>query len=179
MSNNTITYAGFWPRALALVIDSILIGIVSGGISYLNITQYKDFGLYLSLTLITGLYKPLLEKWFGATLGKMIIGLKVVDYEHKPISFDATFMRSVFHLAPMLFSIPYYYRAFQDQKLVAINDFFEFSIAFSQAFPVLGIVANLSLVITVVEVIVLMTDPDGRFRSLHDRLAKTYVIKTS
>ena len=93
------TYAGFWIRFLAWVIDSIVVGFAYGlplsllfpqhGLStcpqfasagmcvstahyYLAATTWPDFAL-------TGLYFVLMWWLIGGTLGQHVLGLRVVD----------------------------------------------------------------------------------------------------
>jgi uncharacterized RDD family membrane protein YckC len=100
------SYAGFWLRAVALLIDTILVYIVVVGaeavVGYISgqnlglrsaISRRTPFGpgfaLRLSIsTVIHWLYWAGLESSiFQATLGKMALGLKVTDLNGDPISF--------------------------------------------------------------------------------------------
>jgi uncharacterized RDD family membrane protein YckC len=99
-------YAGFWLRAVALLIDATLVYIVVVGaealVGYLSgqnlglrseMSRKAPFGpgfaLRLSIsTAIHWLYWAGLESSaFQATLGKMALGLKVTDLNGDPISF--------------------------------------------------------------------------------------------
>lgn len=100
------SYAGFWLRAVALLIDAALVYIVVVGaqavaayISGQNLVLRSDisrrapfgpgFALRLSIsTVIHWLYFACLESSvFQATLGKMALCLKVTDLNGAPISF--------------------------------------------------------------------------------------------
>ncbi len=100
------SYAGFWLRAVALLIDATLVYIVVVGaetvVGYISgqnlgfrsgISRRASFGpgfaLRLSIsTAIHWLYWAGLESSvFQATLGKMALGLKVTDLNGDPISF--------------------------------------------------------------------------------------------
>ena len=83
-------YAGFWLRAVASIIDSIIVNVVIGIISAL-VASADDGGFALTGSLnIFGnwLYFALLEAgpWQG-TVGKKLLGLMVVDDRGNPISF--------------------------------------------------------------------------------------------
>jgi uncharacterized RDD family membrane protein YckC len=100
-----VAYAGFWLRAVAYVIDNILLGIAAGifilgplmqraGISttdpwalYRN-TSRQAFAIDLLMVMAQWLYWALLESspW-QATLGKKLLGLYVTDMEGKRITF--------------------------------------------------------------------------------------------
>jgi len=100
-----VAYAGFWLRAVAYVIDNILLGVAAGifilgplmqraGISttdpwalYRN-TSRQAFAIDLLMVMAQWLYWALLESsvW-QATLGKKLLGLYVTDLEGKRITF--------------------------------------------------------------------------------------------
>jgi uncharacterized RDD family membrane protein YckC len=98
-------HAGFWRRCAALIIDSILIGIVSGvvqavvGVGMMgavsaggNIEPGAIFGMFMLpfLIVIVGqwLYFALFESGAAqATPGKMAMGIKVVDSAGRRIGF--------------------------------------------------------------------------------------------
>jgi uncharacterized RDD family membrane protein YckC len=100
-----IVYAGFWFRAGAYVIDSLLLGMVVGllllrplmdraGISpddpwvLFSGMSRQIVAINLLVTMAGWLYWALLESsaW-QATVGKRILGLKVTDLEGRRISF--------------------------------------------------------------------------------------------
>lgn len=76
-------YAGFWARFLALLLDCILLGAVSAILSGGNPK------IQASINLAVGwLYFAFMESSIKqATLGKMVLGLKVTDIKGKKISF--------------------------------------------------------------------------------------------
>jgi len=80
-----VRWAGFWIRVAASLID-FMVYIPVMALSMYNINSIKNLPLQLLLTLILGIYKPLMEYKFGATLGKMGVGIKVVDLNFNRIS---------------------------------------------------------------------------------------------
>lgn len=100
-----VAYAGFWLRAIAYIIDNILLGVVAGifilgplmrraGISttdpwalYKN-TSRQAFAIDMLMIMVQWLYWALLESsvW-QATLGKKMLGLYVTDLKGKRITF--------------------------------------------------------------------------------------------
>ena len=67
-----IEYAGFWIRVGAAIIDSfVMIPIIA--ISFYNLLSLKSVILLYILTLISAVYKPLMEWRYGATVGKMAV----------------------------------------------------------------------------------------------------------
>jgi uncharacterized RDD family membrane protein YckC len=82
-------YAGFWNRALASIIDSIVVGVVLSIVSILVANTPGGFAFSLHLLFFGNwLYSAILEAgpWQG-TVGKKVLGLIVVDDRGNPISF--------------------------------------------------------------------------------------------
>jgi len=107
-----LSYAGFWKRFFAWVIDHVLLGVVECiifipffgmlGISALglNFDEYDqppiEFLIVLATTyiaaiglilVVTWLYYAIMESKKGATLGKMALGIVVTDMKGNQISF--------------------------------------------------------------------------------------------
>jgi uncharacterized RDD family membrane protein YckC len=83
-------YAGFWRRFLALVIDGVIFGAIEGVVG--RILGYEVAG---GMNLILSwLYYSLMESSkTQATLGKMVMGLKVTDLEGDRISLKRATIR--------------------------------------------------------------------------------------
>ena len=101
------TYKGFWIRLVAALIDSIVLTII---IIFLAVLSLVVFGITLGegagvgmffLVLILAslapiLYKPLMEaSEYQGTLGKYVLGLKIVDKNGKKISMSTSFVRTI------------------------------------------------------------------------------------
>ncbi len=102
------TIAGFWIRAGARTIDTLLgmgLGLVSGIIgpaivALLGQHRAGPMGAFAPGTIALSfvgpvLYHALAESMGGATLGKLACGLRVVGEDYRPISFGAGVIRSV------------------------------------------------------------------------------------
>lgn len=84
--------AGFWKRFLASLLDGIIIGIPLGVISYL-ITGKAEGNWFTSL--INILYFWIVPVvWSGYTVGKKIIGIRIVKVNGEKLGFGAMFLRS-------------------------------------------------------------------------------------
>jgi uncharacterized RDD family membrane protein YckC len=116
MSEIPLRYAGFWPRAAAAIIDllAIFLGaalMAAFGLGFASLIPERpdnpNFGLYIyeglmillvigavlgTLALILG-YFTLLEGRFGTTLGKRLIGLRVLKENGLPIGYKEAFLR--------------------------------------------------------------------------------------
>lgn len=171
-----VQYVKFWPRTGAYILDGILIGIFSASLNFLNIMNFKSFTFYFVILFIGAMYKPYLEYKYGATLGKMMLKMRVTDYNHLPISFNRSLLRSSLLIGPSLLYIPIYYFAFNNPEIENVDGFLQFSVFLSQEYPAQGLIAVLVYIILIVEIVVLLTDSTKTQRALHDQIAKTYVI---
>ena len=90
----TVTYAGFWKRFAAAAIDGIIMTIGGGAIVFVLGVFLPDdpdavqrMGSSLGL-ILNWIYFTVMESSpTQATLGKMALGIKVVDLESNRISF--------------------------------------------------------------------------------------------
>lgn len=110
-------YAGFWVRALACIIDNLLLGVISSAMSYLffsvlNILKISDytFEMYFSLdpippvieyalsiitmiAMVAIITSFLIGKWH-ATPAKRLLGIYVVDTDFKPLALKQAIFRT-------------------------------------------------------------------------------------
>jgi uncharacterized RDD family membrane protein YckC len=93
---------GFWIRVCALLIDDMIFIPISI-ISMLNYMLFKNIILFILITLPCFLYKPVMESRYGATLGKMACGIRVIDGIGQKITLEAAYFR---FLPFLLISIP-------------------------------------------------------------------------
>lgn len=94
---------GVGRRAVAVIIDSILLGIVGYLIaSVTGGTTAEGFNLvgapFFLLLLVSFAYYIVMEKTSGATLGKMAMKLKVVKQDGTPLDWQASIVRNVLRL---------------------------------------------------------------------------------
>jgi uncharacterized RDD family membrane protein YckC len=130
-----VRYGGFWIRFLAFIIDSIIlrvvvtpIGMIFGALGLAGGMMHgiPHFGFALMgggvtfVVLIFGswLYAALMESSsYQATLGKMILGLKVTDLNGNRISFErATGRHFAKWLSAMILFIGFIMIAFTERK---------------------------------------------------------------
>jgi uncharacterized RDD family membrane protein YckC len=126
-SHAALHYAGFWIRGLALLIDTIIVGVVgtiieiavgamlaAGGETALIMAQIISTVLAFALGLS---YVTWFLGRFGATPGKMVLGLRVVTPEGGKISYWRAFGRYWAEiLSGLLCAIGYIMAAFDDEK---------------------------------------------------------------
>ena len=84
-----MTKAGFLKRFLAAIIDGLLLAPFSYGILY--VTKTSAFGWLISFAYET----VLISQWDGQTIGKKIMGIKVVSASGGQIDWLKAFIRAV------------------------------------------------------------------------------------
>jgi uncharacterized RDD family membrane protein YckC len=106
-AQSQLQYVGVGPRFLALLIDSILIGIASGilGVVFrLILGPNAGVAVGSSLASILAIvYYFGLEATQGATLGKKMLGLRVVKVDGSPISWSESIIRNLLRIIDGLF----------------------------------------------------------------------------
>lgn len=117
-------YAGFWIRFLAKFIDGIVLGIPGyalqfGAMSLFSEPQ-KGYGLLIGWVLSMALqiaYNTVLVGKYGATLGKMACGLRIVRANGGPVGYGLACGRYFAEIVSALtLYIGYLMAAFDDEK---------------------------------------------------------------
>ncbi|MFB5663611.1 RDD family protein [Alteribacillus sp. HJP-4] len=130
-----IRYAGFWMRFWAYIIDLIVVfsvnGLLTAPFLFLTDGPISVAGI-LTVQGITGsiaayVYFVLMTKFFGQTLGKMLLGLKVVRKDALPLRWTDLLFREVvgrfIYRSLIVTNILYVVVGFTDQKQ-GIHDIF-------------------------------------------------------
>ncbi|SES67057.1 Uncharacterized membrane protein YckC, RDD family [Oceanobacillus limi] len=96
-------YAGFWMRVWAYIIDLVVVfsinGILLVPFKFINDGTVIDIGFW-TLTGIIGavifyLYFLLMTRRFGQTIGKMILGIKVIREDNQALQWSDLVFREV------------------------------------------------------------------------------------
>ena len=134
-----VTYAGFWKRFVATVIDSIIlsfasfflivplviVGFIGGASGDFEDPDMGYFAIFLGMYLLVmmvlfilqWLYHAIMESTKGATLGKMAMGIRVTDMSGNPISFGRASGRYFAKIiSSITFLIGYIMAGFTQQK---------------------------------------------------------------
>jgi uncharacterized RDD family membrane protein YckC len=139
-------YAGFWLRLVAVIIDGIIIGVLQSfvfvpilvalGLSFFNSTSNVDMedpgnivGMIATIMAAAGAYWILAQTiqilYFSfmeasknqATLGKMVVGIKVTDTQGGRLDFTKAFLRNLCKLiSNFTLLIGYIMAGFTDKK---------------------------------------------------------------
>jgi uncharacterized RDD family membrane protein YckC len=103
--SNEMLYASFGKRVLASLIDG-LIFIPTYCLAEYNYNTWKLLPLELLLTILLPIVYKIVTEWqYGATLGKLIMKLKIVDTELNSISFIQSLKRFSIYFLSYFFSV--------------------------------------------------------------------------
>ena len=110
---SAVTYAGFWKRFGAIIIDGLIVGAAT------CILFVVSWGLFSPVLIVTGwLYFALMESSAKqATLGKMALGIVVTDMGGKRLSFGRATGRFFGRIiSGLILGIGYLMIAFTEKK---------------------------------------------------------------
>jgi len=126
-----LRYAGFWRRFVAYIIDMLVLWGVVGGGMWLLVPGFLFIPGPLGAVFLTGvllllaaasvvpfLYFWLMTAFLGQTLGKMALGIRVVNRAGQPPGLGWAFLREFFgkFLSSLFFGIGYIWAAFDSDK---------------------------------------------------------------
>jgi uncharacterized RDD family membrane protein YckC len=119
-STRGVAYGGFWIRAGAKLIDSVVLWgifyVIGAAGSVMDEAAGRVFAGIMSTAVIIG-YSTYFLGQYGATPGKMACGLKVVRSNDEPLSFTRAFGRMWAEcLSFVIFCIGYLMVAFDGEK---------------------------------------------------------------
>lgn len=99
--------ASIWKRVNAYIIDSFIISFVTSipfFYTYKSVTGEMPFLEILWVTPLVIAYFTILEKWYGASLGKMLLKIKVRSF-NGDLEWQQTIIRNLFKFSPTLMLI--------------------------------------------------------------------------
>ncbi|MEX2145469.1 MAG: RDD family protein [Candidatus Rokuibacteriota bacterium] len=118
--------AGFWIRAVALVIDLVIVGFVKLS---LEVFAGRRFGaeveqawsfqttIVLFTLLFTAAYTTLLHTWLGQTIGKSVVGVRVVAVDGRGLDGGAALLRYLgYYVSTATFGFGYLMAALRRDK---------------------------------------------------------------
>lgn len=168
---NKYKFAGFWIRFGASLIDSLVLIPLFGLVSY-NITNLKSLVVAIILLLIGSSYKPLMETYCSATVGKMAVNIKVVDLEFNDISWKHALKRWFPWSISSIISLVFIMLTFSDPGFEEVTNFISFGqYQREQGYDLYQHLANLIIYIPVLTLLFSKTK-----QGLHDKFAGTYCI---
>ena len=99
-----VQYASFGARLGASLLDMLIIIIPIGGLMYFGYAN-KNLMLLLMGTVLGMFYKPVMEGIWSATLGKMIVGISMVDSDLERIDLTQSFLKNGIYIISSLISL--------------------------------------------------------------------------
>jgi len=159
-------YKTVGPRFVALIIDAVLMFPIIIAAPFLS--SFFDFSPLLTTIfsnftgIISVVYVVLMHTFYGQTIGKIAVHVKVLDKSEKPIFFGQAVLRSL----PQITSI-FFILTFSPQTAADESDS-------TQLYVMLFWVIYITF--EIVDIIVFFVDK--KHRALHDLIAGTVVIRT-
>lgn len=163
--------AGFWIRLGAYIIDILIF------IPFIALGFWNYFSLKSTLVLILGslpgfLYKPLMEAFCGATLGKMSCGIKVIDKNGNKLCLFNAYARAFPFLLSAGIGLAGSLLLFSSTEFQAATSLEELSKVQQEPFlQAVGLLVNLLLLVECV-----VAAFTFRKRALHDMLAESFCV---
>jgi uncharacterized RDD family membrane protein YckC len=171
VGNEADKWAGFWIRVGASFID-FLVYLPLIGLNFYNVYRLKSLSFQLIIDLILILYKPVMEYKYGATVGKMAVKIKVVNYEFGQISISQAIIRYIPLGLGQLFSIAGTIILFQNPDFLAATTMLDIGTLQKETLaPVLNYITSFISIISCLVVAFSL-----KKQGLHDMLAKTYCV---
>lgn len=163
--------AGFWIRTGAYIIDT-LIFIPIAGLSYWNTFSLKSTIVLVLITIPGLIYKPFMESFFGATLGKMACGIKVINDNGKKLSLFTAYVRYFPFLLSIGVSLAGQLVLFTSEQFQSATSMIE--IGQAQQGNFLAPMGTVLGVLVVIECV--FAAFTFRKRALHDMLAESFCV---
>ncbi len=85
--------AGFWIRLGASLLDGLIIGLPLSLISFLITGKWDENIVTNAISFLYSLLLPIY--WYGYTVGKRIVGVRIVKVNGEPVGFGAMILRNV------------------------------------------------------------------------------------
>jgi uncharacterized RDD family membrane protein YckC len=173
LSVKQVKYAQLMRRAAGSLIDGLILCCFVLPLTYFNMLDWKNPGIYIGMSLISLLYKPFMEYQYGATLGKMAVKIKVVNYAYEKADMTNVLMRNIITILLAIVSVIMSVSIFYLPGFESIHDFMAYATFVNQNKTV-NWINWITWIYYLIDVIFLLTDETKR--TLHDRIGKTYVI---
>lgn len=170
------SYVGFWPRFGALFIDAIILWVFNYLLGFPLSELDNNLVVIILTAAIPLFYNLFLEYKYGATLGKMLLKIKIVNYELQPPTINNIVLRNIIYIGVQFVSFGTDLNNYFKSQSSDPFGFTGFDSFFTPAI-IIGLIYSAGVfVIYIIELVFLLTDP--KYRALHDRIGKTYVVKS-
>jgi len=163
--------AGFWIRVAASLVDSLVfLPVVI--LAFVNMFQIKSVALMITAVIPGLLYKPLMESYFGATVGKMACKVKVIDNRGRRPSVSQAYTRYIPFLVYSLVSLVGAAALFSEPDFRTASSIHE--LAELEYHNPVDLLQNVTFIFIFIDCLVAAFT--YRKRALHDIIAQTYCV---
>jgi len=163
--------AGFWIRVGAHIIDT-LVFIPIMILVFWNMFRLKSTFVLILISLPGLVYKPFMESYFGATLGKMACRIKVIYDNGNKLSVACAYVRFLPFLVYSAITLVGQVILFSSPQFESARSFVELGQAQEKGFlDALGYLVGIFIIIDCVVVAFTF-----RKRALHDMLAESFCV---
>lgn len=170
-SQPRMEFAGFWLRVGASIID-FLIMLPVIGLNFYNNMSIKSLVLGLILSFVYILYKLIMEGTKGATIGKRVLGITLVNENNEMINMNQAITRNIFYLINVLIGIASIVIIFNTPGFEDATTFMEISTFQQENGPAVASYFGIVILISCLWVAF-----DSKKQSLHDKIGKTYCVR--
>lgn len=171
VKNENVLYATFWNRTVASLLDMLVL-IFIAPLSIYNLIEWKSMPLWIVLSTLAVLYKPVMEYIYKATLGKMAMKLVVTDYDLQAPNLQQVILRNIFNIMSSVVSFFITLNMFNHPDFLNVTTYTQY-----QTF-ILANSSNVNNIVSLIIIIdVLSMFYDKHNRTLHDKIGKTLVVK--
>lgn len=168
-----VIYGTFWQRVFASIIDGLIFIPLSILDNY-NQTTFKSIQLLAIATILGLLYKPFMEGKYFATIGKMVMGLKVITSDFETPSLQHILLRNTFDIGTRVALALTAFITFLSPEFQAIDTaagYADLSNSLTRSTWIMVAFSFLYLVDSI------FMATNARKQSLHDKIGGTLVIK--
>jgi len=167
-----LRYSTFWQRFLAIIVDALVLTPFVIADSF-NKSGWKSLPLSMAILAVTVVYKPFMEAKYGATLGKMALGLTIINTDYERADLKNVLLRNIIDIVSRLLTGLITVMAFSSADFLNVESFSQYSAVANAvgAVTILYLTSGIGLV----DAIVLIADSTKR-RALHDRIGQTLVV---
>lgn len=115
----SLEYAGFWVRAGAGLVDFLILGIILGTVYYFFKAPvvWLSSGVLFSFAYWIGFWG-----WWGQTPGKMALGIKVIQTDGMPVSWQCALRRGCGYVVTALTLLAGFVMVAFDAKKQGVHD---------------------------------------------------------
>jgi uncharacterized RDD family membrane protein YckC len=169
-----VEYANFGHRLGASILDTLMLMVIMGPLMYFGYDGKNV--IFLILAVIIGmLYKPIMEGVWGATLGKMILGITMVDSDFDIIDLGQSFLKNgIYIISSVMSLLTMFWIGNSDVFLEAEGALEAFMANQGNPYEIVSGVWSLLILVSCLSML-----GSGTKQTLHDKLAKTFCVKNS